>query len=152
SAGARFRLCSLCASRFRTAAQGEGDGAAREAGATPGLGLHSGTQDGGAVMDRCCVAQTSVRGVSLALAGLVVILLSLNTAVVRPADAPTAASPFHILANTAPAALNEFSRQSQLKVLFDFPRLARIQTQAVEGSYTPQEALSQMLRGTDLEF
>jgi hypothetical protein len=59
---------------------------------------------------------------------------------------------FDIPAGDAPVALNEFSRQSNVQVLFDFSSLSGRQTQAVVGMLPPQEALMSMLRDTGLNF
>lgn len=59
---------------------------------------------------------------------------------------------FDIDAGQATLTLNEFSRQSDLQVLFDFNALKERRTRQVRGNLTPQEALAQMLGDTDLTF
>jgi hypothetical protein len=59
---------------------------------------------------------------------------------------------FDIPAGDARVALNEFSRQSNLQVLFDFTALRDRQTPAVEGMLRPEEALNTMLLGMGLVF
>ena len=48
--------------------------------------------------------------------------------------------------------LNEFSRQSDLQVLFDFNILKGLKTRAVAGDLEASTALTSMLQGTNLEF
>ena len=57
---------------------------------------------------------------------------------------------FDIAAGDARVALNEFSRQANLQVLFDFAALRDRQTHAVAGVLPPREALKSMLRDTGL--
>jgi hypothetical protein len=46
--------------------------------------------------------------------------------------------------------LNEFSRQANKQVLFDYSVMSTRQTRAVEGMLQPSDALRSMLKGTDL--
>ena len=48
--------------------------------------------------------------------------------------------------------LNEFSRQSDLQVLFDFNILRGMKTRAVTGDFDASTALTSMLEGTNLVF
>ena len=48
--------------------------------------------------------------------------------------------------------LNEFSRQSDLQVLFDFNILRGMKTRAVTGDLDASTALKNMLKGTNLVF
>jgi hypothetical protein len=57
---------------------------------------------------------------------------------------------FNIAAGDAPAALNEFSRQANKQVLYEYTILQTRQTHAVEGMLQPSEALKSMLKGTGL--
>ena len=57
---------------------------------------------------------------------------------------------FNIAAGEAPTALNEFSRQANKQVLYDFNVLRTRQTHAVEGMLEPSAALRSMLKGTGL--
>jgi hypothetical protein len=57
---------------------------------------------------------------------------------------------FNIAAADAPTALNEFSRQANKRVLFDYSVLRTRQTRAVEGMLQPSEALGSMLKDTGL--
>src|ERR1700722_2512080 len=59
---------------------------------------------------------------------------------------------FDIEQGAAPGLLNEFSRQADIQVLFDFEALKDRQTEAVHGRYSPAEALKIMLRGMGLGF
>jgi hypothetical protein len=57
---------------------------------------------------------------------------------------------FDIPAGDASTALNEFSREANKQVLYDFNVLRNRQTRAVEGMLQPSEALKSMLKGTGL--
>jgi hypothetical protein len=57
---------------------------------------------------------------------------------------------FNIAAGDAPTNLNEFSRQANKQVLFDYSVMSTRQTRAVEGMLQPSDALRSMLKGTDL--
>jgi hypothetical protein len=59
---------------------------------------------------------------------------------------------FNIAAGDAVLRLNEFSRQANMQVLFDFRQLKPFQTQAVSGDFEPAQALTMMLAGGCLEF
>jgi iron complex outermembrane receptor protein len=69
-----------------------------------------------------------------------------------PAPAATALQSFHIDAGDATLTLNEFSRQSNLQLLFDYNVVRGRRTRAVSGDYEPTAALRQMLAGTGLVF
>jgi hypothetical protein len=79
--------------------------------------------------------------VSLALAGLAWTSASLAT----PAH-------FDIDAGDATQTLNQFSHQSNLKVLFDFPQLKNVHTNALHGDMEPNVALAALLKDTSLQF
>jgi len=57
---------------------------------------------------------------------------------------------FDIAAGNAPTALNEFSRQANKQVLFDYAIVQTRQTRGVEGMLQPSEALRSMLKDTGL--
>jgi outer membrane receptor protein involved in Fe transport/urease accessory protein UreE len=59
---------------------------------------------------------------------------------------------FDLEAGDASEQLNEFSRQSDLQVLFDFERLKGMKTRAVSGEMKAADALERMLAGTVLVF
>jgi hypothetical protein len=59
---------------------------------------------------------------------------------------------FSIAATDAPAAVNEFSRQADLQVLFDYQQLQGRKTHAVNGELEPLYALSDMLKDSGLVF
>ena len=59
---------------------------------------------------------------------------------------------FDIKAEDATVSLNEFSRQANLQVLFDYRKLQGRQTLAVMGSLPPEQALTSMLKNTGLVF
>jgi len=85
------------------------------------------------------------------LCAALVVFLILHTA---DADADPAASlrHFQLEAGDASVMLNEFSRQSDLQVLFDFNLLRGLKTHAVNGDLDPSTALTSMLEGTNLMF
>ena len=83
------------------------------------------------------------------LAISLVAYLSLHTA---DAGAAAARQHFDLEAGEASVMLNEFSRQTDLQVLFDFNIVRGMKTHAVEGDYDPATALKAMLKGTDLVF
>ena len=72
----------------------------------------------------------------------------------NPAAAPADSQPrpFNIKAADATDALNEFSRQADVQVLFDFGALRGRQTLAVMGSLPPEQALASMLKNTGLVY
>ncbi len=76
------------------------------------------------------------------------LLLSLSWA--RNAQAET--KHFELEAGDARLNLNEFSRQADLQLLFDFRQLKGMTTQAVNGDMDPVDALRLMLRGIPLEW
>jgi iron complex outermembrane recepter protein len=83
------------------------------------------------------------------LCALVAVCLALHTA------AANAAGPrrhFDLEAGDASLMLNEFSRQSDLQVLFDFNLLRGMKTHAVSGDLDASAALTSMLAGTNLVF
>ena len=82
---------------------------------------------------------------------ILVVCLMLHTA---DADADPAAPlrHFQLEAGDASVMLNEFSRQSDLQVLFDFNILRGMKTHAVTGDLDPSTALKSMLKGTNLVF
>jgi len=59
---------------------------------------------------------------------------------------------FELPAGDAVSTLNEFSRQADLQVLFDFTVLKGVSTRGVSGDLDASEALASMLAGTDLMF
>lgn len=63
-----------------------------------------------------------------------------------------AAEDFHIEEGPAGARLNEFSRQSNLQIMFRFEFLGQCRTKAVHGDLPPMVALAQMLVGTSPEL
>jgi hypothetical protein len=72
--------------------------------------------------------------------------------VVSPAQstAPEEAREFHIAAADVPTALNEFSRQANKQVLFDYVALRERHTRGVEGTLPPSESLKALLKDTRL--
>jgi iron complex outermembrane recepter protein len=90
------------------------------------------------------LCRTAQRGCALLF-----VCLALHTA------AANAAGPrrhFDLEAGDASLMLNEFSRQSDLQVLFDFNLLRGMKTHAVSGDLDASTALTSMLAGTNLVF
>jgi iron complex outermembrane receptor protein len=67
-----------------------------------------------------------------------------------PVLAAEAARSFDIPAGAADQSLQQFSRQSGLEVVFGTATAVQIKTNAVKGSYAPQEAMTRLLDGTGL--
>lgn len=80
---------------------------------------------------------------------VLVVLLALHTAT---ADAAGPHKRFDLEAGDASLMLNEFSRQSDLQVLFDFNIVRGMETRAVTGDLDASTALRSMLKGTNLVF
>src|SRR5882757_841486 len=80
---------------------------------------------------------------------VLVVFLALHTAI---ADAAGPHKHFDLEAGDASLMLNEFSRQSDLQVLFDFNILRGMKTRAVTGDLEASTALKSMLKGTNLVF
>ncbi len=59
---------------------------------------------------------------------------------------------FDIPAQSTADALNEFSRQSGLRVLFSFDVVAGKRAEALKGQYSPDHALAKLLAGTGLSY
>lgn len=67
----------------------------------------------------------------------------------QQAPAP-ATSAWHIPAQPLVSALRSFASQGQQQLLFDEDRLEPLRSHGVNGHYTPQEALNQLLAGTGI--
>src|ERR1700730_7784590 len=98
-------------------------------------------KDGSRLVTLCRSAQR--------LCALLVVCLALHTAV---ASAAGPRRHFDLEAGDASLMLNEFSRQSDLQVLFDFNILRGMKTRAVTGDFDASTALTSMLKGTNLVF
>ena len=98
-------------------------------------------KDGSRLVALCRTAQR--------LCAVLVVCLTLHTAV---ADAAGPRRHFQLEAGDASVMLNEFSRQSDLQVLFDFNILRGMKTQEVNGTLEASAALKAMLKGTNLIF
>src|SRR5690349_2631444 len=57
---------------------------------------------------------------------------------------------FDLPAGDARVMLNEFSHQADLQVLYDYPKLAGMQTHDVMGEYEPSAALSALIQNLPL--
>jgi iron complex outermembrane receptor protein len=97
--------------------------------------------DGSRLANSCRIAQRSWL--------VLTVCLLLHTA---DANATGPRRHFSLDAGDATLMLNEFSRQSDLQVLFDFNILKGMKTRAVHGDYDASDALKSMLRGTNLVF
>src|SRR5512142_2289777 len=80
---------------------------------------------------------------------ILVVFLALHTAT---ANATGGKRHFELEAGDASLMLNEFSRQSDMQVLFDFNILRGMKTRAVTGDLDAATALKTMLTGTNLVF
>src|SRR5882757_6140111 len=98
-------------------------------------------KDGSRLVTLCRTAQRAC--------ALLVVCLALHTAV---ASAAGPRRHFDLEAGDASLMLNEFSRQSDLQVLFDFNILRGLKTRAVTGDLDASTALTSMLKGTNLVF
>src|ERR1700730_18678933 len=83
------------------------------------------------------------------MCAVLVVCLGLHTV---DADAAGPRRNFQLEAGDASLMLNEFSRQSDLQVLFDFNILRGMKTHAVSGDMESSTALKAMLKGTNLTF
>ena len=68
---------------------------------------------------------------------------------VGPADS---SREFHVVTADLTEALNEFSRQANLQVIFDFNAVRGHISRPINGAMTPRLALETMLEGTGFEF
>ncbi|VFR21555.1 TonB-dependent receptor [plant metagenome] len=82
------------------------------------------------------------RACSLALLAVAAV----NSAAAQTGDKKT----FSVPAQPAAAALNSFASQADVTLVFSPDAMAGIQTGAVNGDYTPEEALQRLLAGTGL--
>src|SRR3954467_4663292 len=83
------------------------------------------------------------------ICAILVVFLALHTAT---ANAEGPEHHYELEAGDASLMLNEFSRQSDMQVLFDFNLLSGMKTQAVTGEFDVSDALTAMLKGTNLGF
>ena len=83
------------------------------------------------------------------ICAILVVFLALYTAT---ANAEGPEHHFELEAGDASLMLNEFSRQSDMQVLFDFNILRGMKTRAVTGDFDVSDALTAMLKGTNLGF
>src|SRR5579872_6775624 len=91
------------------------------------------------------------RYVSIPLAQIAALLLVALLADVRPVRAADRVE-FHVPAGDAAKTLNEFSRQANLQLLFDFDTVRGRLTQAVDGWFEPRDALRRLLGDSGLTF
>ncbi|MBW7903215.1 MAG: TonB-dependent siderophore receptor [Rhodocyclaceae bacterium] len=90
---------------------------------------------------RGCAAVFQPTAVSLMVASALVVMAA-------PAGAQEARVEFSIPAQPLDSALRIFTQQSKTQVLFDEATVAGLRAPAVNGSYTPREALARLLTGT----
>lgn len=76
----------------------------------------------------------------------VILTLLLTTSVLAQEHSPRRV--FHIDAGDASVTLTQFSRQSDLQLLFDYNVVLGIRTDALNGEWEPSNALKEMLKGT----
>src|ERR1700738_2517724 len=93
---------------------------------------------------------TLCRTAQRSCAVLVLVLALILHTVDAEADPVAPLRHFELEAGDASLMLNEFSRQSDLQVLFDFNILRGMKTRAVTGDLEPATALTSMLKGTNL--
>jgi len=62
------------------------------------------------------------------------------------------AQPFDIPAQNTGDALNAFSKQSGLRLLFSYDEVQNARTDAIRGNFTPEEVLQKLLEGTELRY
>lgn len=80
-------------------------------------------------------------------------LLMLFTAPFLQAQAlPAVPTNFAIPAQSVADALNQFARQSGLRMLFSYEAVAGRQSDAIQGQYSPDDALRKLLDGTGLGY
>jgi len=98
----------------------------------------------GWVRDRCVFAAAGLLGGTLAMATL------------AQAATPTSQSgaiEFRIEAQPIQEALKQFAAQSNLQLVFDMSNVSpKIHSSTVTGTYTPEEALAQLLKKTNLAY
>ena len=85
-------------------------------------------------------------------ASMALLIVSAWAASARADDALNRSVRFHIAASTLANALVEFSTQSGVRVAAADATLANLNSPGLNGSYPIQGALSELLRGTGLEF
>src|SRR5690606_442653 len=81
--------------------------------------------------------------------------LAAGSASIAPAEAAGDSSKpvhFEIAQGPAQTQLTEFSKQSDLQMVFDYDAVSGVTTRAVQGSYKPLDALKLMVKGTDITF
>ncbi len=80
-------------------------------------------------------------------------LILLVVSIAGQAQAPARlAQNFDIPAQNTGDALNAFSKQSGLRLLFSYDAVEGRRTDAIRGSFTPEEALKKLLAGTGLHY
>lgn len=73
-----------------------------------------------------------------------------SAALVAPAYAQQQAQTFNIPAQNTASALNEFARQAGVQILFPYDVAQRSNSEALQGSFTRNEALRRLTAGTQL--
>jgi hemoglobin/transferrin/lactoferrin receptor protein len=113
-------------------------------------------------IDRSNTARAAARVRNVFITRLMVttaaaLVLSLPQASMQPAAAQEKSArvgsiSFHIPAQPLSSALNAFGRQSGLQVSLAAATSRGLTSSPVKGSFTPQQALAQMLQGTDTNY
>jgi iron complex outermembrane recepter protein len=78
-----------------------------------------------------------------------------STCIASPAAAAADSSKpvyFEIAEGPAQTQLTEFSKQSELQMVFDYDAVSGVTTQGVRGNYKPLDALKLMVKGTDITY
>lgn len=86
-------------------------------------------------------------GVSLTTAGLMTI--AMTAPAMAQSQKPVIA--FNIPAQNGAKALNEFARQAGIQLLFPYEAAAKVQTAAINGNFTREEALARLIVATNFE-
>lgn len=71
-------------------------------------------------------------------------------AALGPAGRADSDPEFHVRAEDADAALRAFSRQAGVELVYSIDKVAGVETRAIDGDYSPFDALRRMLAGTPL--
>lgn len=88
----------------------------------------------------------------LARATVAAIAAGLLTTSIAAAELNGALQRFDIPAQNASDALNQFSKQTGLRLLFSFEALQGLRTAAVQGEFTAQDVLDRLLAGSNLSY
>jgi catecholate siderophore receptor len=99
----------------------------------------------------CPIQAVAVFNGSLLCLGTLSLALPANVLADSTISAAVVVQTFDILPNTLDEALNQFARQTDIKLSFDAAETKEIMTQGLQGNFTVQAGLDQLLAGTGLE-